>query len=83
MDKFDTAIIAFERNWELAPYGLAIIVACQVTNNQMAEAIVSCARALDLAPNSSVKLFTQFETYRDISKNKLLSERMIKAGFPV
>ncbi|WP_157828234.1 hypothetical protein [Paraglaciecola sp. MB-3u-78] len=82
MDKFDTAIVAFERNWELGPYDLAFIAACQVANNQMADAKVTCARALELAPNSSVKLFTQFETYQDINKSKLLSERMIKAGFP-
>jgi TolB-like protein/Tfp pilus assembly protein PilF len=82
MDKFDTAIVAFERNWELGPYDLAFIAACQVANNQIADAKVTCARALELAPNSSVKLFTQFETYQDINKSKLLSERMIKAGFP-
>lgn len=82
MDKFDTAIVAFERNWESGPYDLAFIAACQVANNQMAEAQISCARALELAPNSSVKLFTQFETFQDINKSNLLSERMIKAGFP-
>jgi TolB-like protein/Tfp pilus assembly protein PilF len=82
MDKFDTAIVAFERNWELGPYDLAFIAACQVANNQLAEAKENCARALELEPNSSVKLFTQFETYHDINKSQLLSERMIEAGFP-
>jgi TolB-like protein len=82
MDKFDAAISAFERNWELGPYDLAFIAACQVANNQIAEAKVTCKRALALEPNSSVKLFTQFENYQDINKSKLLCERMIKAGFP-
>lgn len=83
MDKFDTAIVTFERNWELGPYDLAFIAACQVANNQLAEAKENCVRALELAPNSSVKLFTQFETYQDINKSQQLSERMIEAGFPV
>jgi TolB-like protein/Tfp pilus assembly protein PilF len=83
MDKFDSAIVAFERNWELGPYDLAFIAACQVANNQLAEAKANCARALALEPNSSVKLFTQFESYQDINKSQELSERMIKAGFPI
>jgi hypothetical protein len=83
MNKFDSAIVAFERNWELGPYDLAFIAACQVANKQLQEAKASCARALELEPNSSVKLFTQFETYQDVDKSRLLSERMIKAGFPI
>jgi len=83
MDKFDSAIIAFEKNWELGAYDLAFIAACQVANNQITEAKANCRRALALEPNSSVKLFTQFETYRDINKSQLLSERMVKAGFPI
>jgi hypothetical protein len=83
MNKCDSAIIAFERNWQLGAYDLAFIAACQVANNQMAEAKANCRRALAFAPNSSVKLFTQFETYRDIDKSQLLSERMVKAGFPI
>lgn len=82
MGKFDSAICAFERNWELGPYDLAFIAACQVANNQLTEAKASCAHALELEPNSSVKLFTQFENFQDTDKSKLLSERMIKAGFP-
>ena len=83
MEKFDSAIIAFERNWDLSAYDLAFIAACQVANNQLEEAEVNCKRALALEPNSSVKLFTQFETYQDINKSQLLSERMVKAGFPI
>lgn len=83
MGKFDSAIIAFERNWELGAYDFAFIAACQVANNQIADAKASCKRALALEPNSSVKLFTQFETYQDINKSQLLSERMVKAGFPI
>lgn len=83
MDKFDSAIVAFERNWELGPYDLAFIAACQVANNQLTEAKANCARALALEPNSSVKVFTQFETFQDLNKSQLLSERMLKAGFPI
>ncbi len=83
MEKFDSAIIAFERNWDLSAYDLAFIAACQVANNQLEEAEVNCKRALALEPNSSVQLFTQFETYQDIKKSQLLSERMVKAGFPI
>tara|TARA_R110000737_G_scaffold61057_2_gene88001 strand:- start:2300 stop:3838 length:1539 start_codon:yes stop_codon:yes gene_type:complete len=83
MDKFDNAIVAFERNWELGAYDLAFIAACQVANNQLSAAKANCARALSLAPNASVKLFTQFETYQNIDKSQLLSERMVKAGFPI
>lgn len=82
MDKFDAAIVAFKQNWELGAYDLAFIAACQVANNQLAEAKANCAKALLMEPNSSVKLFTQFETYEDSNKSDLLSERMIKAGFP-
>ncbi|MFA3789950.1 winged helix-turn-helix domain-containing tetratricopeptide repeat protein [Aliiglaciecola sp. SL4] len=82
MDKFDTAIVTFQRNWELGAYDLAFIAACQVANNDIAAAQVSCQKALELEPNSSVNLFTQFETYQDIDKSKLLVERMLKAGFP-
>jgi len=66
---------------QLGAYDLAFIAACQVANNQLEQAQVTCARALELEPNSSVKLFTQFETYQNNAKSQLLSERMIKAGF--
>lgn len=82
MNKFDTAIVAFQRNWESGPYDLAFIAACQVANNQLAEAQLSCARALELAPHCSVQLFTQFETFQDSHKSNLLRERMLQAGFP-
>nr|WP_297349205.1 hypothetical protein [uncultured Glaciecola sp.] len=62
---------------------LAFIAACQVANNQLTEAKANCSRALALEPNSSVKVFTQFETFQDINKSQLLSESMLKAGFPI
>jgi hypothetical protein len=66
MDKFDSAIVAFERNGELGPYDLAFIAACQVGNNQLTEAKANCALALE--SNSSGKLFIQCETFQNINK---------------
>lgn len=82
MDKFETAIATFERNWEMGAYDLAFIAACQVANHQLPAAKENCAKALELEPNASVKLFTQFETFQDFNRSQLLSDRMIKAGFP-
>jgi hypothetical protein len=75
MDKFDSVIVAFERNGELGPYDLAFIAACQVANNQLTEAKANCARALalqlqlelELEFNLSGKLFAQFETFQNIN----------------
>lgn len=82
MEQYCEAITIFQRNWELGAYDMAFIAACHVANDDIDQAKCVCRQALEIEPNASVKLFTQFENYQDESKSQQLIERMLTAGFP-
>ena len=82
MGEYQKAINAFQKNWELGGYDLALIAATQIANDDMDSARESARRALEIEPGASVNMYTLFETYRDESKHRLLYDRMIAAGVP-
>ena len=82
MGEYQKAIDAYYKNWELEAYDLALIAATYIAMNEIDRAEEAAQKALVIEPKSSANLYTQFETYQDKEKHKLLCDRMTAAGIP-